>query len=883
MGHRPGETFDRYTLESVLGAGGMGVVYCAVDSKLRRRVALKVLRLDAASGSDGSDGRARLLREARAAAALDHANAVSVYDVGEVDGEPFIAMELVHGKSLRAFVGDESVSVDTRVRWLADAARALAAAHKRGLVHRDVKPENVMVREEDGAIKVLDFGLAKPTIASSDVDSGLATVTQQGVVVGTPLYMAPEQLRGDSLDGRADQFAWGVMAYELLAGVSPWRKMGQGVSLALEILSSEPAPLVQVAPRVGRVVADVVTRALAKSADARFASMDEIAQALDVERQSSRQAGLAATEYASAPVVAPETVRRAWPRRWRVLVPAALVTCAIAVAGVVQYRAGPRPTISIEPKVVAPAPPSATTLADLPLPRSMVPAALAAYSDGLQAARDGNIRAAITSYTRALELDPSLAASRVRLLMLIGQTAPIEGRALFQAAMASRGNLDERDRRLLDVLEPFVARDTPDYDELGVRAAKLAADYPNDVEVVQELLSVQMVRGELRAALATAEREAALDPALVSPRGVVGLLRAYVGDLAGADSALDDCLARMPRAFICLVYRRQLSEQRGACANIADDARHIIAIDPGDATGYAMLARAMADLDRERSAIEETLRQAWSRAPAARADAMRLGDSMRVAVLFGDFVEAARLGDELTKSLASNGDETTHATAERFRVELALETGQTSAGAKLARDFLGRHEAWARTPFAEDISLSEDAVPEMLAAACDGGAMSADACDRARGAWLADWRARLQGDYAGYLWLHGHAAPARTAAQAREALAARAEAGILPPFYPFTLADADIGRVTWLAGDAAGAIPALRRGAAVCRAFDDPFGHLHAELTLGLALEQSGDAAGACAVYERVSTRWGAAKPASVTADAARKRSSALRCRSAKP
>ncbi len=170
---------------------------------------------------------------------------------------------------------------------------------------------------------MLDFGLAKPTLASSDVDSGLATVTQEGVVVGTPLYMAPEQLRGDSLDGRADQFAWGVMAYELLAGVL-MAKDGPGGLLALEILSSEPVPLAQAAPRVGRVVAEVVTRALAKSADARFASMNEIAQALDGERQSSRQVGLAATEYASAPVGAPQTVRGAWPRRWRVLLPAAL-------------------------------------------------------------------------------------------------------------------------------------------------------------------------------------------------------------------------------------------------------------------------------------------------------------------------------------------------------------------------------------------------------------------------------------------------------------------------------------------------------------------------------------------------------------------------------
>ena len=608
----------------------------------------------------------------------------------------------------------------------------------------------------------------------------------EGVAIGTPQYMAPEQIRGEPLDGRADQFAWGVMAFEVLAGVSPWRKTGQGVSLALEILSSEPVPLAQAAPRVGRVVAEVVTRALAKSADARFASMDEIAQALDGERQSSRQVGLAATEYASAPVGAPQTVRGAWPRRWRVLLPAALVTCVIAVAGGARYRATPHPQSSVEPKGVAPAAPSATTLADLPLPKSSVPAALAAYSDGIQAARDGNIRAAIASYTRALELDPSLAASRVRLLMLIGQTAPIEGRALFQAAMASRGNLDERDRRLLDVLEPFVARDTPDYEELGVRATKLAADYPNDVEVVQELR--ERADGARRAA-----RRARDGGARGGPRSgsrLAARRRRAAPRVRRRSRRRRQCARRLPRAHAPLVHlsgvspaalgaARRVRDHRGRRSpHHRDRSRRRDRLRHARARDGRPRPRTVGHRGDPASGVVARPRRTRGRHAPRRFDARR-GALRRLRRS-----RAARRQSS-PKSLASNGDETTHATAERFRVELALETGQTSAGAKLARDFLGRHEAWARTPFAEDISLSEDAVPEMLAAACDGGAMSADACDRARGAWIADWHARLQGDYAGYLWLHGYAATARTAAQAREALAARAEAGALPLFYPF--------------------------------------------------------------------------------------------------
>jgi serine/threonine protein kinase len=163
---KPGDTFERYTIDAAIGQGGMGCVYRAHDSRLDRRVALKVISEGAAARGDAD---ARLLREARAAAALDHPNAVSIFDVGELDGSPYIVMELVSGRTLREAVGDASTPVATRAAWLGDVARALAAAHRRGLVHRDVKPENVMVRD-DGVVKVLDFGIARrapPSIPSA--------------------------------------------------------------------------------------------------------------------------------------------------------------------------------------------------------------------------------------------------------------------------------------------------------------------------------------------------------------------------------------------------------------------------------------------------------------------------------------------------------------------------------------------------------------------------------------------------------------------------------------------------------------------------------------------------------------------------------------------
>jgi len=264
---KPGDTFERYTIEAPLGQGGMGCVYRAHDARLGRRVALKVI----------ADGQ-------RDEQAFDHPNAVSIFDVGEYEGTPFIVMELVLGRTLRAAASDASVPAARCVAELADVARALAVAHKRGLVHRDIKPENVMVRE-DGVVKVLDFGIARRQGGSLGPHGAetpaLPTLTIEGVKLGTPFYMAPEQILGEALDGRTDQFAWGVVAYELLAGRLPWRESGDAMAVMASVLIDrvDRAPLDQAA--VPRAIQDVVLRALEKRPENRFPSMADVAQALD--------------------------------------------------------------------------------------------------------------------------------------------------------------------------------------------------------------------------------------------------------------------------------------------------------------------------------------------------------------------------------------------------------------------------------------------------------------------------------------------------------------------------------------------------------------------------------------------------------------------------
>ncbi|MEP7124197.1 MAG: DUF2378 family protein [Byssovorax sp.] len=274
-----GQTLDRYTIETLVGEGGMGRVYRAFDARLHRHVALKVLRVAA---GDPENAVANVLREARAAAAITHPNATAVFDAGELEGRACIVMEYVPGTSLRRIIGSADVSLHTRLHWLVDIAGALGAAHQVGVIHRDIKPENVMIRD-DGLLKVLDFGVAGRTrlVDSTPGAGAVEMVTPSGGnAVGTPAYMAPEQVRGAAIDGRADQFGWAVLAYELLTGRLPWKAPSELMSFIVAVLTQQVDPPSQLVPAIPLPVDAAILRALAKSPEGRFPSMLAVAAAL---------------------------------------------------------------------------------------------------------------------------------------------------------------------------------------------------------------------------------------------------------------------------------------------------------------------------------------------------------------------------------------------------------------------------------------------------------------------------------------------------------------------------------------------------------------------------------------------------------------------------
>jgi serine/threonine-protein kinase len=264
----------RYRVESEIGRGAMGVVHLAHDERLGRAVAVKTLSIpDGLSKAQRQEFRTRFLREAQAAAALSHPGIVTVYDADEDKGRdiPFIAMEYVPGSTLRELIQEEGrLPIDTVRELVGVVADALDAAHGAGIVHRDIKPANLLVRDDDGSVKIADFGVAR--LSSSEL-------TSSGTSLGSPAYMSPEQVRGAELDGRSDLFSLAVIIYEALCGERPFRG-ADTASLLYAIAHETPIPASKLVSDLPRGLDRFFDRALAKRPEERFRTGDELRRAL---------------------------------------------------------------------------------------------------------------------------------------------------------------------------------------------------------------------------------------------------------------------------------------------------------------------------------------------------------------------------------------------------------------------------------------------------------------------------------------------------------------------------------------------------------------------------------------------------------------------------
>ena len=331
-----GTRLGPYEIQSALGAGGMGEVYEARDTRLDRHVAIKVLPTGFAQDADRL---ARFEREAKAVAALSHPNILSIFDFGTHDGRTYAVMELLDGETLRERLSRGALTVRKTTECAIQVARGLAAAHDKGIVHRDLKPENIFVLH-DGQVKILDFGLAR-TMTATDLRSASATreapmrspgVTDPGTVMGTVGYMAPEQVRGQIADGRSDLFALGAVLYEMLSGRRAFAR-DTSADTMMAILQEDPPEFSRTRVEIPPALDRIVRHCLEKNVAERFQSARDVAFALEALSGSTTGSGATAI---------PPPMRERRVLRWAIV--AALLVAAATAGGVAGRVLAPRGT-----------------------------------------------------------------------------------------------------------------------------------------------------------------------------------------------------------------------------------------------------------------------------------------------------------------------------------------------------------------------------------------------------------------------------------------------------------------------------------------------------------------------------------------------------------
>src|SRR5215216_2118537 len=433
-----GQTVSHYRILEKLGEGGMGAVYLAEDLHLARRVAIKFLT------STDHHYRARFIREARAVSALSHPNIAMVHDYGETStGQPFIVMEYVKGKSLSDLL-DEGLTLNRSVEIVSAIAEALGEAHQQGIVHRDIKPSNVLVNER-GHVKVLDFGLVKhlfePPLSNVDLDAQTiyATQTRSDVIVGTPLYLSPEQATGKQIDGRSDLFALGALLYECLTGQSAFSG-GSVLEIGAQIIHVTPPPPSKINPHVPPELDRITMKALEKKLEERYQTASELLKDLKAAAATLTSNGVPVASKSAKPTDGFKRGTNAFAtltmqlRRQRfswVSMIAAFVIAGFVIWGLIHFW----PRTYYQPSA----------------------AALHWFDQGTDSLHNGAYYQASKALTQAIQIDDGFALAHARLAQAWTEL-DYTAKATDELLAVNRSTLSPRDSLYLDAITAMVRR-----------------------------------------------------------------------------------------------------------------------------------------------------------------------------------------------------------------------------------------------------------------------------------------------------------------------------------------------------------------------------------------------------------------------------------------
>lgn len=879
----PGSRVGPYRIDEKIGAGGMGEVFLASDARLSRQVALKLVQPGAAATDTAGGGESsRLLREARSAAQLNHPNVVHIYDVGEDDGTVYVAMELVRGTTLREAIADSEASLHRRLGWLIDVAGALHAAHQAGLVHRDIKPENVMLTEE-GHVKVLDFGLAKPfaaaeapaPISGDEPTAPVEQVTQAGLLIGTPVYMAPELLGGGEPSPASDQFAWGVLAYEVVTGRRPWSTQGDIYALLTAMLSQAPDPARSHCPQLPAAAEDVIHTALERRPEDRFSSMKEASSALGAARETlstdSEQVALAPTEaLPPTKTTARGLAKEAEPtpeKGQRGLFVLGAIVAAVALVVVLVLQRGSDGGSSGASTAVGVAPSSSGFTWALP-PQSQNQEARSTFTSALRQWRDGSRDGHVDGVKKAVELDPKLASGHLHLGLWTLSRDPDAALEHFRIAYTQRDALTPRELALLEASRPYVNTES-DLDAWGKELDEAARAHPRDPVFAYYRGMASMLHGQYELALRHYDRAIAWDGGFIPARSLKAHVLKLLDRAEEARTVLDACLKQSRAAAQCLEARIRLAKAGGDCKRMEADARQWVSLEPKLPSAHAALAGALLSNGAPLPAARVSLEPSWSLGDAERRPLRKLTGEIDLALLEGDFASALEHAAKLQQQARRPGD---LQLAASVRAELHYMLGDKDAAADVAEDFLGK-AALSKHPLYGSWVFSFNRY--LLRA----GRISRDDYETRRGEFIERQREKFpkRKDRIWSQWNPGYAEAAETVAEGKEAQQLLQEHLPLLPLAARGLhSHYLLGKVHVLAGKHQAALEHLRRATATCQLLEYPIKHTRSQYYLGVALQETGNEVEARAAFEVVVNRWGKATPKPELATDAQKRFEAL-------